>query len=138
MTIVPRNDAMEPGSPVIGVLIVEDSWNVALSLKSIVEQAGARAIGPVPTVREALQAVEAEPISLALVDMNLKDCFADPLVDVLIARKIPYVIITAYDALPSNADRGAIDRMNKPLDHDRIASLIARFTGDAATVPERQ
>lgn len=132
MSIVPRNETMRAGTPVVGVLIVEDSWNVALSLKSIVEQAGARAIGPAPTVREALRVVETQPISLALVDMNLRDCFADPLVDVLIARNIPYAIITAYDALPTNADRAAIDRMNKPLDHERISALIARFTKNEA------
>jgi hypothetical protein len=62
MSIVPRNGAMQAGDPFVGVLIVEDSWNVALSLKSIVEEAGARAIGPVPTVREALRAVQSQPI----------------------------------------------------------------------------
>ncbi|MBX9863168.1 MAG: response regulator [Hyphomicrobium sp.] len=130
MSVIPRNGEMRAGKPVVGVLIVEDSWNVALSLKGIVEQAGARAIGPVPTVREALRVVETQPIALALVDMNLKDHFADPLVDVLIARNIPYAIITAYDALPTDADRAAIDRMNKPLDHARISALIAAFTGN--------
>jgi hypothetical protein len=49
---------------------------------------------------------------------------------VLIARDIPYVIITAYDALPTDADRAAIERMNKPLDHARIAALISCFTGN--------
>jgi hypothetical protein len=32
--------------------------------------------------------------------------------------------------LPTNADRAAIDRMNKPLDHARISALIAAFTGN--------
>jgi DNA-binding NtrC family response regulator len=111
----------------VGVLIVEDSWNVAQSLKGIVESTGARALGPVPSVREALAIVETRPVSLALVDMNLKDNFADPLIDELIDRAIPYVIITAYEALPTNADRAALARMTKPLDHAGIAALVRRF-----------
>lgn len=128
MSIIPRLADIMADRRDVGVLIVEDSWNVAQSLKAIVEQAGARAIGPVPSVGEALKIVDVQPVSLVLVDMNLQDGFADPLVDELIARAIPYAIITAYEALPSDADRGALARMNKPLDHNRIKAVITRFT----------
>lgn len=131
MSIVFARERVSDSSREVGVLIVEDSWNVAQSIKATVERAGGRALGPVPTVREALHALDTQPVSLALVDMNLRDGFADPLVDELIARAIPYAIITAYEALPSNADCAALDRMMKPLDHERIASLIRRFTGPA-------
>jgi DNA-binding NtrC family response regulator len=120
----------------LGVLIVEDSWNVAQSLKATVEQAGGRVVSAVPSVEEALDVLDAQAVALALVDMNLKDSFADPLVDELIARKIPYVIITAYEALPSNADRAAIARMTKPLDHERIAAVISSFVGTGAVPTE--
>ncbi|HYD16336.1 MAG TPA: response regulator [Hyphomicrobium sp.] len=120
----------------LGVLIVEDSWNVAQSLKATVEQAGARVVSAVPSVEEALDVLDAQAVALALVDMNLKDSFADPLVDELIDRKIPYVIITAYEALPSNADRAAIARMTKPLDHERIAAVISGFVGSGAVPTE--
>ncbi|HEX2839898.1 response regulator [Hyphomicrobium sp.] len=129
MSIIPKLASLTGASRNAGVLIVEDSWNVAQSLKTIVEQAGAYAVGPVPSVREALKVIDTQPISLALVDMNLQDGFADPLVDELIDRGIPYAIITAYEALPSDADRAAVARMNKPLDHDRIRAVVSRFTG---------
>ncbi len=128
MSIIPKLGTMRIGKPEVDVLIVEDSWNVAQSLKAIVERAGARALGPVPSVSEALGIVESRLVSLALVDMHLKDDFADSLVDELIARQIPYAIITAYEALPTNADRAALARMNKPLDHDGITAFIRRFT----------
>jgi DNA-binding NtrC family response regulator len=110
----------------MGVLIVEDSWNVAESLKAIVDGAGARVVDAVPSVDAALRVVATQPVSVVLVDMNLKDGFADPLVDELIARDIPYVIITAYEALPSNADRAALARMTKPLDQAAIAAVLSR------------
>jgi len=124
MSLVPVPESMDNSANELHVLIVEDSWNVAQSLKSTVERAGARTVGPVPTVAEALSLIETRPVSLALVDMNLRDGFADPLVDALIDLSIPYAIITAYEALPSNADREALDRMSKPLDHERIAAFI--------------
>lgn len=131
MSIVFKQEDAHGARRDFGVLIVEDSWNVALSLKAIVEQTGARAVGPVATVREALRVIETHPVTLALVDMNLRDCFADPLVDELIARGIPYAIVTAYEALPTNADRLALARMTKPLDRHRIAALIHKFTGQS-------
>jgi DNA-binding NtrC family response regulator len=132
MSIIPRPESIKCDRNDVAVLIVEDSWNVAQSLRSIVEKAGALPLGPVPTVREALKVVETRPVSLVLVDMNLRDGFADPLVDELISRSIPYIIITAYEALPSNADREALARLNKPLDHELIATFIRRFTGRRA------
>jgi DNA-binding NtrC family response regulator len=132
MSIIPKPESIKCDRNDVAVLIVEDSWNVAQSLRSIVEKAGALPLGPVPTVREALKIVEARPVSLVLVDMNLRDGFADPLVDALIPRSIPYIIITAYEALPTNADREALARLNKPLDHDLIETYIRRFTGRRA------
>jgi DNA-binding NtrC family response regulator len=129
MSIIPKPDSIKRDRNDVAVLIVEDSWNVAQSLKCIVEKAGAVALGPVPTLRQALTTVVTRPVSLVLVDMNLRDGFADPLVDELISRGIPYIIITAYEALPTNADRAALARLNKPLDHELIASYIRRFTG---------
>jgi DNA-binding NtrC family response regulator len=129
MSIIPRPESIKCDRSDVTVLIVEDSWNVAQSLKSIVENAGASPLGPVSTVRDALKVVETSHISVVLVDMNLRDGFADPLVDELIFRSIPYIIITAYEALPTNADREALARLNKPLDHDLIATYIHRFTG---------
>jgi len=133
MSLIPQPGSIVSSRPLANVLIVEDSWNVAQSLKGIVEKAGAHVLGPVPSVREALEIAWAGNVSLALVDMNLKDSFADPLVDELIALNIPYVIITAYEALPSNADRAALARMTKPLDHAGIAALVRRFSAPGAS-----
>ena len=132
MSIIPKPDSITCSRAEVDVLIVEDSWNVAQSLKGIVEKAGARVVGPVPSVAEALKIIDDQPVSLVLVDMSLRDGFADPLVDVLIERGIAYAIITAYEALPSNADREALARMSKPLDHDRIAEFIRDFSASQA------
>jgi len=54
------------------VLIVEDSWDVGLSLKRLLEAYGAETIGPVATVAEALRLISEHAVDAALVDINLR------------------------------------------------------------------
>jgi DNA-binding NtrC family response regulator len=109
------------------VLIVEDSWAIANSLKSLLERAGAHVIGPVPSVERALGVLRAEPVSLALVDMNLREAFADDVIMELIARNIPYIIVTAYESLPTDADTHAAGVLRKPVDEHELISVVRRF-----------
>lgn len=109
------------------VLVIEDSWHVANTIKSILEGAGAHVLGPVPSVAEAVALIRAQPVSLALVDMNLREAFADEVVDELQARDIPYAIVTAYETLPSDAHSRAVAVLHKPVDAVELLSLAGRF-----------
>jgi CheY-like chemotaxis protein len=109
------------------VLVIEDSWNVATRIASILEAAGAHVLGPVPSVEEALRVVRTEPVSLALVDMNLREAFADDVIAELVARKVPFIIVTAYEMLPTNADTYAAAVIRKPVDANELISVVRRF-----------
>jgi hypothetical protein len=53
-------------------------------------------LGPVPTVDKAIKKIESEPhIDGAVVDVNLGGMLTDPVADLLIARKIPFVFTSA-------------------------------------------
>ena len=109
------------------VLVVEDSWNVANTIKGILESADASVLGPVPSVAEALALIRTQPVSLALVDMNLRESFADEVINELVAREIPYAIVTAYVTLPSDADSRAVAVLHKPVDADQLLAVAGRF-----------
>ena len=109
------------------VLVVEDSWNVANALKDILEKAGATVLGPVPSVDAALSFIRREPVSVALVDMNLQELFADDVVSELTERRIPFLIVTAYETLPTNADQFAAGVIRKPVNGDELIGLLSRF-----------
>jgi len=109
------------------VLVIEDSWNVANRIASILEAAGATVLGPVPSVERALEVIRSETVNLALVDMNLREAFADDVITELVNRKIPYIIVTAYEMLPTNADTYAAAVVRKPVDADELVALVARF-----------
>ena len=109
------------------VLVIEDSWNVANRIASILEAAGAHVLGPVPSVEKALEVIRSEAVSLALVDMNLREAFADDVIMELVNRKIPYIIVTAYEMLPTNADSYAAAVVRKPVDAEELIALVSRF-----------
>ena len=111
----------------LNVMVVEDSWNVANAIKSILETAGAAVLGPFPTVAESLSRAEFAHIDIALVDLNLRDDFADALVDRLADKGIPYVVVTAYEALPTSAYYKAAAVLQKPIDADEILAAVRRF-----------
>ena len=109
------------------MLVIEDSWNVANALKSMLEKAGATVLGPVPSVGAALSFIRGEAVSVALVDMNLREAFADEVINELVARRIPFVIVTAYETLPTNADQFAAGVVRKPVDSNELIALLSRF-----------
>jgi DNA-binding NtrC family response regulator len=109
------------------VLVIEDSWNVANAIKAMLEKAGASVLGPVPSVGAALAIIRNEVVSVALVDMNLRESFADDVITELVSRRIPYVIVTAYETLPTNADQHAAGVVRKPVDPIELINLVGRF-----------
>ena len=106
------------------VLIVEDKWVVAQRIKSMLEVAGATALGPVPTVEGALDYIRTEAIDAATIDMNLRDGFADDVVEELVAKRIPYIVVTGFEALPSNHDHHAIGVLHKPVEGRALVDLL--------------
>jgi CheY-like chemotaxis protein len=60
------------------VLVVEDEFLIALDLLAILDDLGCVALGPAPTVAEALHLLAADPPDAALLDMNLRGVRATP------------------------------------------------------------
>ncbi len=110
------------------VLIAEDSWIIADTLAVILEEEGVHVIGPVPTNSGAIDLLRQEKTDFALVDMSLKDGFADELTQELYARSIPYAIITAFEALPSNAGDHAVAVFRKPVSRKLLVEILSGYT----------
>jgi DNA-binding response OmpR family regulator len=114
-----------PGS----VLVVEDDALIASSLVRALEANGYEATA-VGTVAAAIQAVDAEPPDLVLLDLGLPDGDGSA-VAVHAAEEhptVPVIVLTARDSeldVVLGLEAGAVDYVVKPF---RLAELLARIS----------
>lgn len=107
------------------ILIVEDNVYLALDLSQAVEESDGRVIGPVGTVAEALRLIEEQPIAAALLDSQLADRDVTPVVKVLAAKGVPFVIHSTTGLLPEvQALHPDVPLLVKPLHADAIVTCL--------------
>ena len=109
------------------LLIVEDTWLVADTLAVHLEAAGARVQGPFASNARAISFLEEQSVDFALVDLNLVDGFADKVIEALLARGIPYAVLTGFRALPTNIDEQAVASLKKPFDMAELIDILGRY-----------
>lgn len=98
------------------VLVVEDSFLIAWSMRRILTELGCRVVGPVATVAQALRLIDERGCDAAILDVNLGTETSIPVAKTLLARATPFFFVTGY-ASPALA---AIEfksrrRLRKPL-----------------------
>jgi CheY-like chemotaxis protein len=101
----------------VTVLVVEDDFIVAYDMQSLLEEQGARILGPAATLAEARDLVQRQVPTIAVLDVNLNGEFVFPLTNELRALNVPFVFATAYaddERLFPVDDRGA-PRLAKPV-----------------------
>jgi DNA-binding LytR/AlgR family response regulator len=106
------------------VLIVEDNFLVAEDLRSSVEQAGARIIGPIGDASQALAVAQKGKIDVALLDVGLRGQSCVAVARTLAYRLIPFILITGYvrDALPPELENALY--LAKPVMTDAVLNVI--------------
>lgn len=109
------------------VLLVEDEENLASLVRAYLEQEGYRVISVV-TGAEALRVVEAEPVRLVVLDLNLPDMDGlDVCRQIRTRSSVPVVMLTARDEERdrlAGLETGADDYIGKPFSP---GELVARM-----------
>ena len=99
------------------VLVVEDEYLLAEDLHEELERQGAEVLGPVASVAEALELLRQGPAPhMAILDINLGGEMAYPVADALLARGIPFLFATGYDAWSIPEAYADVPRMEKPVE----------------------
>jgi DNA-binding NtrC family response regulator len=109
------------------VLVAEDDPWTAEHISLILEEEGGRLLGPCRSVAQARDLLTRYEVQFVLIDLNLADNFADELISDVVERQIPFVLITGYEAFPSNVDERAIAVLRKPFSRRRLVELMSRF-----------
>ena len=107
---------LKTGLEGLQILVVEDEVLVAMDIEDMLLDLKCEPVGPASTIKTALEIVRsAVKLDGVLLDMNLHGQTVLPVVEELISRGVPFLLVTGYarrDEDPS-AMRDA-PRLNKP------------------------
>ena len=99
----------------VSILLVEDSWQVAKALKSLLQILGADVAGPAATVVDAEHLISEHIPDVALVDFNLRGGEqASGVIDRLYDHGVPVIVITGYAVIPLAPEK-AVAILQKPI-----------------------
>lgn len=92
-------DAMADKPDLTGcrVLLVEDEYYIADDLCRALEGCGASVVGPVPSLDKALALAEAESLTCAVLDIDLRGESGLGVAAALRRRNVPFVYSTGYN-----------------------------------------
>jgi DNA-binding NtrC family response regulator len=129
-----------PARPVdlrgLSILVVEDEFLVSLDLEAMLRELGGEVIGPFARLDRATAAARAEPLHVALLDVNVGGQLVTPVADALAERAIPFVFCTGYDAASLPAPHAAVPILMKPCQaHQLKDSLLAALAGPRQPAP---
>jgi len=113
-------------SPV--VLVVEDEALIAMDLESSLIALGFDVVGPVMSVKEALERIGSHRLDAAILDIKLRGEMVFPVADALVALGVPFVIVTGQSlaVLPDHLrDRPT---MLKPYSKTELMSVLENLT----------
>ena len=114
------------------ILVVEDDFLVAALLAEILESVGWQVVGPVAHLAAALDAAASEGFDAAVLDVNLGRQTVYPVAEVLDARRVPFVFVTACgrEALPPLFC--GRPHLGKPFAPGELIGTVARLIAPAA------
>jgi two-component SAPR family response regulator len=110
----------------VRILIVEDDSILAMNLENHLMSEGCNVIGPVSRQAKGLEVLEEAHPDAAVLDLNLHGELATDLAEALVARKIPFVIVTGYGN--RHFDVPALQeapRLHKPVDTRELVRVLS-------------
>ncbi|MBP2233535.1 DNA-binding response OmpR family regulator [Sinorhizobium kostiense] len=115
---------MTPAEP-CRVFVVEDEFLVALQIEEDLAAAGYMVVGPFTSLASSLAALRTEHFEVATLDLNLRGEPGYPLVDALLERRVPVLLLTGYAVSDLPERYRALPRLTKPFDGATLIRNIA-------------
>ena len=107
------------------VLVVEDEFIIALNLCRSLEVNGAIVVGPLASIADAMDVMDAiSPIDAAVLDVQLSEGNVFALAELLEEKDVPYIFTTALarNSLPERFRSAPI--CQKPVPDDDIINVL--------------
>jgi DNA-binding response OmpR family regulator len=108
------------------ILIVEDEFLVAMDLEDRLKREGCGVIGPAPRETKALALLEQGRPDAVVLDLNLGGKLPVDLANILVARQIPFVIVTGYGSRHLDVPAlQAAPRVHKPIRTEELVHALS-------------
>jgi DNA-binding response OmpR family regulator len=112
----------------VHILLVEDSWQLGIALKNLLQDWGADVAGPVATTVEAERLISEHAPYLALVDFNLRGGeLANGLIDRLHDQGVRVIVTSGFAVLPLTPGKAAAI-LQKPFSEAQLLATLRPVT----------
>lgn len=112
----------------LAVLVVEDEFLIAIDMCEAIAAAGHEALGPARSVDAALKLIDARLPDAALLDENLGGTSVEPVAQELMARAVPFAIVSGHARSPYDSQvLQEARRLPKPLTQDQLLNVLSTF-----------
>lgn len=107
------------------VLIAEDNWLIAESLEQILVVLGCSVVGPIAELDEVMNAIRADGVDAALLDIELGEASVLPAASELAARGIPFILTTGRSSLAGlPTPMAEAPHLVKPYDAEGLEAMM--------------
>ena len=106
------------------VLVIEDELMIRMLLQDMLDDLGHTLAGEAGRLDEALALAEQADFDIAILDVNLNGQPISPVVEVLIARGLPFVFATGYGQRGVPEPYRMIPTLQKPFQADALALAL--------------
>ena len=114
------------------IMVVEDSYFLAMEVKSALEDAGAEVSGPFGNGDNALGSLRQSLPDCAVLDVDLGEGDSLDLARALRMRGVPFLFFTGYDASALPPEFTGVDRLEKPVAAAHLVKAVERCCGSAS------
>lgn len=109
------------------MLIAEDSWIIAESIKQVMLREGAVISGPAGTIEEAQELAARGPYDCAVFDLNLRGQLTTDVVAELADRGVGVVVLSGYTVDPALRAKVSVCLEKPVTDEEIVAAVEASF-----------
>lgn len=131
-------NAILPESALNGcrTLIVEDEYFIAVLLERSLQDQGANIVASLGRLSDALEFARSDGFSAdaALIDVNLDGEMSFTLIDQLISRSVPVILLSGYDKHLLPTRFAGLPQLQKPASMPQVIAAVR----DAASVSSKQ
>ena len=106
-------------------LVVEDELMIRMLLQDMLDDLGHTLAGEAGQLDEALALAKQADFDIAILDVNLNGQPISPVVEVLVARGLPFVFATGYGQRGVPEQYRRIPTLQKPFQADALAVALA-------------